>query len=303
MGAGVTRSLADAIRHQIGKLRGEMKIKLLLGLSVCVLGVSPVGSPIGRAAFADDAPKKAAKPQKPKQVKTKSGLRYTDEVVGMGDEAKAGQTVTVNYKGTLKNGTIFDQSYGREPLKFILGAGQVIKGWDEGVAGMKVGGKRTLVIPAKLGYGPEGTPDGTIPPNAMLTFTVELLGVIGDTATTTTTQDQTKMTTTTSGLQYADEVVGTGAEAQAGQTVTVNYKGMFQDGNIFDQSYGRGPFSFRLGGGQVIKGWDEGVAGMKVGGKRKLVIPSDLAYGKRGAGGVIPPDATLVFEVELLDTK
>lgn len=277
-----------------------MKTKLLLALSVCALG-----APIGQTAFADDAPKTGTTLQKPKQVKTKSGLRYTDTVVGTGDEAKAGQTVTVNYKGTLKNGTVFDQSYGREPFKFILGAGQVIPGWDEGVAGMKTGGKRTLVIPAKLGYGKDGTPDGTIPRNATLNFEIELLSVIGEAPTTpaSTTQDTTQMTTTASGLQYADETVGTGAEAKSGQTVTVNYKGMFQDGKIFDQSYGRGPFSFKLGGGQVIKGWDEGVAGMKVGGKRKLVIPSDLAYGKRGAGGVIPPDATLVFEVELLDTK
>ena len=112
------------------------------------------------------------------------------------------------------------------------------------------------------------------------------------------------MVTTASGLQYDDELVGTGAEAKAGNTVDVHYTGTLKDGKKFDSSLDRGkPFSFKLGAGQVIKGWDEGVAGMKVGGKRKLVIPSDLAYGKRGAGGVIPPDAELTFIVELLKVK
>jgi hypothetical protein len=103
-----------------------------------------------------------------------------------------------------------------------------------------------------------------------------------------------------SGLRITDLVVGEGAEARSGQTVVVNYRGTLTNGKEFDSSYGRGPFSFPLGGGRVIAGWDEGVAGMKVGGKRRLVIPPDLAYGSRGAGGVIPPDATLIFEVELL---
>ena len=108
---------------------------------------------------------------------------------------------------------------------------------------------------------------------------------------------------TESGLRITDLVIGDGPEARSGQTVVVNYRGTLESGKEFDSSYGRGPFSFPLGAGRVIRGWDEGVAGMQVGGKRKLVIPSDLAYGERGAGGVIPPNATLIFEVELLEIR
>ena len=109
---------------------------------------------------------------------------------------------------------------------------------------------------------------------------------------------------TASGLKITELNLGDGAEAAAGQTVVVHYRGTLENGKQFDASYDRvTPFSFPLGAGRVIKGWDEGVVGMKVGGKRKLVIPPDLAYGSRGAGGVIPPNATLTFEVELLDVK
>jgi peptidylprolyl isomerase len=106
---------------------------------------------------------------------------------------------------------------------------------------------------------------------------------------------------TDSGLQYVDIVEGTGAMPQPGQRVTVHYTGTLEDGTKFDSSRDRGrPFTFQIGVGQVIKGWDEGVGTMRVGGQRKLVIPSELGYGSRGAGGVIPPNATLLFDVELL---
>jgi FKBP-type peptidyl-prolyl cis-trans isomerase FkpA len=112
------------------------------------------------------------------------------------------------------------------------------------------------------------------------------------------------MATTASGLQYEDTVAGDGAEAKAGDTVSVHYTGWLDDGTKFDSSKDRQQaFEFSLGAGMVIKGWDEGVAGMKVGGTRKLTIPPELGYGERGAGNVIPPYSTLIFEVELLAIK
>jgi len=135
------------------------------------------------------------------------------------------------------------------------------------------------------------------------------LGVAGAVAATPLAADEKKEekameqeeVTTASGLKYVELAVGEGTPAKAGDRVQVHYTGWLLDGTKFDSSVDRGqPFVFPLGAGRVIRGWDEGVAGMKPGGKRKLVIPPDLGYGARGAAGVIPPNATLVFEVELL---
>lgn len=119
-----------------------------------------------------------------------------------------------------------------------------------------------------------------------------------------TTMDEDNTAGKVSEMQIEDIVVGEGAEAITGSTVSVNYMGTFEDGSEFDSSYKRGvPFEFTLGAGRVIEGWDKGVVGMKVGGKRKLTIPPQLAYGEQGVPGAIPPNSTLIFEIELLEVK
>lgn len=138
---------------------------------------SPSATPTA-SVLASASPTASMTPASP-AITTSSGLKYQDEVVGTGAVAKTGQTVAVQYTGTLTNGTKFDSSYdhGSQPFSFQLGAGQVIKGWDEGVAGMKVGGKRKLIIPASLAYGSQDIGNGLIPANSVLIFEVQLVGV------------------------------------------------------------------------------------------------------------------------------
>jgi peptidylprolyl isomerase len=239
---------------------------------------------------------------------TASGLQYTIVEEGTGEAAEAGDMVQVHYTGTLEDGTKFDSSHDRgQPFEFVLGRGQVIPGWDEGIALLKEGGKARLVIPPELGYGERGA-GGVIPPNATLIFDVELVSTEPGPPPppeAPTTVEESAYTTTESGLKYYDIEEGSGDSPQTGQTAVVHYTGWLEDGTMFDSSLNQGqPFEFNVGVKQVISGWDEGVASMKVGGKRQLVIPSELAYGERGAGGgVIPPGATLIFEVELLEIK
>ena len=237
------------------------------------------------------------------KITTPTGLIYIDEVIGTGKTPQSGDKVKVHYTGTLEDGTKFDSSRDRnQPFEFPLGIGRVIKGWDEGVATMKEGGKRQLIIPSHLGYGEKGAGGGAISPGATLHFDVELIEVLEKFVDTDFSLPG-KEEVTESGLRMIIHKDGNGEIPLPGQTVSVHYTGLLETGSKFDSSHDRGqPFSFQLGQGRVIKGWDEALALMSKGEKRTLIIPPDIGYGARGTRG-IPPNATLIFEVELVDFK
>ncbi len=242
------------------------------------------------------------------EITTASGLKYIDRKIGEGTVAEPGKQVSVYYTGKLADGTVFDSRTGDPPFTFILGRGAVIAGWDKGVANMREGGKRTLTIPPKLAYGSAGNPPA-VPPNATLTYDIEVLNVkdagpAAEPAPATPPAVTGEEKTTASGLKYIDIEEGTGAIPQSGQQVTVHYTGWLQaDGRKFDSSLDRGsPFVFLLDRTQVLKGWNEGISTMKVGGRRRLIIPPELAYGAAGSG-TIPPNATLIFDVQLIDVR
>jgi len=237
-------------------------------------------------------------------IETDSGLQYADLVEGDGDLAVEQNTVTMAYTVWVQGedeDLYIVSSEGGDPISFVLGRGDtVFPGWEEGATGMRVGGKRLLIIPPDLALGEQGS--GLIPPNSTLIMEVELIDSIEPRKAMEI--DEEDYTVTDSGLKYYDIVEGDGDTPTTGQTVVVHYTGWLEDGTQFDSSVDRGqPFSFQLGTGSVIAGWDEGISTMKVGGKRQLVIPSELGYGDTGSGGLIPPGATLIFEVELLEIQ
>lgn len=215
-------------------------------------------------------------------------IKYRDVKVGEGEAAKKGDKIGVRYVGRFKSGKTFDASEKDTLFCYTLGEEGIKRGWDAAVAGMKLGGKRKLVVPAKLARDAKGAPPDA-PGDEELTFDVELADL----------NDAAK-----SEFGIEDLRVGTGQEAKVGDTVEMHYTGWLKNGTKFDSSLDRGrPFVFRLGVGEVIKGWDRGVPGMKVGGRRKLIIPPDLGYGARGFPPDIPPGAELHFEVELLKVR
>jgi len=236
---------------------------------------------------------------------TDSGLQYFDIEKGSGDMPVDGQEVVVNYRAWVQGEDgaatyiASSDSQGGEPLTFAIGSDSVFPGWEEGVRTMQKGGKRYLVIPPALALGDQG--GGRIPANSTLLMEVELVDVLP--LVLPTAVDDADYVVTDSGLKYFDIVEGDGAVAETGNSVTVNYTGWLTNNVKFDSSLDSGtPFTFTLGSGMVIPGWDEGVVGMKVGGKRQLVIPAELGYGETG-GGTIPPNATLIFDVELMDVQ
>jgi peptidylprolyl isomerase len=231
-----------------------------------------------------------------------AAFSQTDTVLGTGTLAASTNIVGIRYTYWLYSasaadhkGTKIDSNVSSAtPYAFTLGSGAVLKGLDQGVTGMKVGGQRTLIVPASLGFG--STASGSVPANAGLVFDVQL------------TDAQTLADAPAFGV--TDTTTGTGAVAATGATANVKYsaylynsatadhKGILVDTNATATTN----FSFKLGGGQVIKGFDQGVTGMKVGGKRDIVMPSSLAYGATGSGA-IPANSGMVFSVELISLQ
>jgi len=235
----------------------------------------------------------------PKTITTASGLKYIITEKGNGKQASIGDKLEVHYVGKLTNDTVFDSSRkGGKPFTFNLGKGEVIKGWDEGIALLHEGDVATFTIPATLAYGDQNM--GTIPPNSILIFEVELLHVIEGIKPWSVKGKDTLHTA--SGLKYIILNEGSGNTPQPGDMVKVHYSGFLEDGKLFDSSVERAePISLQIGKGQVIKGWDEGVALLKKGAKAKFIIPYQLAFGEKGNPPVIPAKATLIFDVELLN--
>ncbi|GIK61693.1 MAG: FKBP-type peptidyl-prolyl cis-trans isomerase [Ignavibacteriota bacterium] len=258
---------------------------------------------------------------KGQEIKTlESGLQFMDDSLGTGREAKAGDLVSIHFKGWMvpkdSAGELFtdwstdqtknmlslgDSKMRNQPIKFVLNSGSFIKGTDEGIIGMKAGGVRTMIIPSKLAYGEAGV--GFIPPNTDLKVVIELLDVKDKGVAKMWEVDSTLFKTTASGLKYAIISHGDGPMIDSGKVVTVNYSGYLQDGTLFDSSVERDePIQFVVGQGQVIPGWDEGMRLLKKGDKARFIIPPQLGYGEMQLEK-IPANSTLIFDTEIVDVK
>jgi peptidylprolyl isomerase len=249
-----------------------------------------------------------------------SGLQFMDDSVGTGREAKTDDLISIHFKGWMvpkdTAGELFtdwsmdenknmlslgDSKSMNQPIKYVLNTGSFIKGTDEGIVGMKVGGVRTIIIPSKLAYGEAGI--GFVPPNTDLKIVIELLEVKDKVVAEMWDVDSTLFKTTASGLKYAIINKGDGPAVEANKVVTVHYSGYLQDGTLFDSSIERDePIQFVVGQGQVIPGWDEGMLLLKKGDKARFVIPPQLGYGEMDLEK-IPANSTLIFDTEIVDVK
>jgi FKBP-type peptidyl-prolyl cis-trans isomerase len=265
---------------------------------------------------------------------TKSGVRYVDLVKGSGPPAKFNDIVHFTYVATFADGQVFEKREPGNPAATRIGFGAPVPGVDEGMEGMQAGGKRKLWVPSRLAYGVAGIP-ARLPPNTDMIYEVELVRIVPldevrEMASKKEKEDEAarkqrqtereevqkklaalkdlpqsewKDVTTPSGLVYKDVRIGIGKVVAPGNHVFVRYVGKLTNGAIFDAKTERDrPFDFVLGQGRVIKGWEEGLVGMQTGGKRILLIPPELGYGKsEAAGGKIPANSSLIFELELVN--
>lgn len=237
-------------------------------------------------------------------LKTASGIKYIIVKENKAGETTNGKKVTINYSGFFKEGRCFDSSVDRgQPLVAEVGKGKLFPGLDEAISLMRNGEKGKFIIPSKLAFGERGS--GPIPPNSDLIMDMEVVSVkdIPVPVKFDTTGITPKVTAT--GLKYFEvKKSGNEQKPKAGQNVKVHYTGYLLDGKLFDSSVERGePIEFPLGAGQVIAGWEEGIALMSIGDKYRFVIPSQLGYGEAGRAPVIPPSANLIFDVELISVS
>jgi peptidylprolyl isomerase len=288
------QGLRGAVRKEGNRMQTFLPI---MGAAIVLAG----------SVWAAETPSMPAKVD-PKEIKTtESGLKYAVLKAGKGPGAVKNQEVTLHYTGWLESGKQFDTSRERnQPLKFLAGRKMVIPGFDEGIIGMAAGEQRQLIIPPKLGYGGKEVGDGLIPANSTLIFEIEMteLGGVFEPSEKPAKVDEKAIKKTQSGLKYAVLTEGKGDPVKKGQKATLHYSGWLEDGKKFDSSIDRGrPMTFPVGDERMIKGFNEGVEGMKAGEKRQVIIPAKLGYGAEGRPPVIPANATLIFEIQLIKVE
>ncbi len=238
-----------------------------------------------------------------KSWKTESGLEVTELVEGTGPVPENGEIVSIRYTGWYLDGDQFDSTEKLDkPIKAAFGKHELLPGLEEGIASMRKGGKRILVVPPKLAFGEEGR-TGVVPENQWVKFEVELVDIEPGPPPIEPWNDAgMDIAVTHSGLQVVDFEVGKGKFPKIGDTVVVNYAAFLDDGTLFDTTYYRNsPLEFELSTKTLIRGWVEALLSMREGGKRKIIVPPFLAYGEKGYGKLIPPNATLMFDIELVE--
>ena len=234
---------------------------------------------------------------------TESGLQVTEVVGGEGELPEKGDILKLRYTGWYLDGEMFDSTDKLDgPAAVRFGKGDLLPGLEEGVSTMRKGGKRILILPPELAFGKEGRP-GVVPPDQWVKFEVELVEIEpGPPPIFPWNEAGMEIVTTSTGLQIVDFVVGEGDSPKVGDTVVVSYSGFLDDGTLFDTTYySRAPVEFVLSAERLIPGWVEALLTMRVGGQRKIIVPPFLGYGAKGYGKSVPPDATLIYDIELLE--
>jgi peptidylprolyl isomerase len=231
------------------------------------------------------------------------GLEVELLTSGSGAAPVTGDVVVMNYVATLEDGTVIDETE-ETPFQFVLGSDRLVRGLEQALLQIPEGGTARVTVPPELGYGERGAGD-VVPPDATLIYEVEIVEVNPfNLPASVSIPEGAELIETPGGVEVYVIEPGEGPTPEAGDTVVAHYRGVLPDGTQFDSSYERDqPFSFELVTGSVIQGWHEGFGVLSEGAQAVLIIPPELGYGAQGSPPVIPPNATLIFEVELLEVN